>query len=136
MSTAVHRLSVDGEVRQAACGAPAEQDMLSEIVTAVTCAHCKLIDEVTQRDRKIAALLKENEQLRNIIAGNTRELPPGATAGEQHAALFEALTKARHHAADGRLTSLAIFWDEGREIVLHVAQKPKPLIEIAAIVPH
>jgi hypothetical protein len=106
-------------------GEQAVEDAVTELV----------INLLTIHERTIAAknaLLKENAQLRDQLAGNTRELPPGSTLDdqlEQVAAMAREVLK--RSGSGGRLRSLAFLWEEGRAIVLHAQEAPAPLIQVA-----
>ena len=97
-----------------------------------------VVELLTIHERTIAtknALLKENAQLRDQIAGNARALPDGVTLAEQHQAVVDMVNQISKRCQDGTLKSIALLWDEGKAIVLHAkADKPK-LIEIASKIP-
>lgn len=106
-------------------GAQVIEDAVTTLVIALLTVH-----ERTNIVRE--ALLRENAQLRDQLAGNARELPPGTALDdqlEQVAAMAHEVLK--RSGPGGRLRSVALFWEEGRAIVLHAKEAPAPLIQVA-----
>jgi hypothetical protein len=105
-------------------GAQAIEDAVTQTV----------VDLITIHARTVAvrnALLKENEQLRNQLAGNTRDLPEGTSLEDQHREVLRMINEVGKRAVDGTLKSFALFWGEGKQIVLHASVDPRPLIQVA-----
>lgn len=86
-------------------------------------------------DKRAAALLKENEQLRDRIAGNERTIPIDVPLGQQRDELEQVLRRVGQMNYEGRLASVVVMWSEGRAVVAHVVVDPRPLVEVATKMP-
>jgi len=107
------------------------------MMIGVTCAMENLYvdlasarEELLAADKRTAALLKENAQLRDQIAGNTREMPEPTSLEDQHRELLRAINEIGKRCVSGTLRSVALFWEEGRMIVLHAKADQPPLVKV------
>lgn len=78
-------------------------------------------------------LTQERDQLRDAVAGTTREVAPGTSLEDQFHAVHDNLIAIRALLLEGRLRSCVLVWQEGKAVVIQVkavsvAAAPAPLI--------
>ncbi len=100
------------------------------ILNPVTCAFENMLLELRRKHDVVESLLKENGQLRDQIAGNSRDLPELSSLEDQHRELLVAINEIGKRCVSGTLRSVALFWEEGKMIVLHAKADQVPLVKV------